>query len=173
MCSHFPHTQPAEGPRQTDVRRRRSAGVWDCGGFHGAPVGMLSGASPLSSFHGEGILPYVEQPKMWLNNVIKVLPIYLLSHTQRHFIRGRFSHDIKLRKKAFLFLSPKASSNFYFMFHWPELRLKLSPVNSVQGEYNHHHWLRLIRICPRCNGEEEKMPGSHHGSAGMCLPYYM
>lgn len=37
-------------------------------------------------------------------------------------------------------------------------------INSLQGECNHHCWLRLIRICPSYNREDEKMSEPHQGS---------
>ena len=53
-------------------------------------------------------------------------------------------------------LVPKASSSLPLMFYWPKLRLMPFPINSVWEEYNRCHWLRLVRICSRYNGEEEE-----------------
>lgn len=156
-----------------------------CGGFHGVPVGMPPGVSPKNSrpgVHREDLLPhttesYGGQPKRWLNNVIKGFSISFLPSSVSLHPNGdhsRFSHHIKLRKKAVSFpvphfiseenLSPKTSSNFLFIFHWAELGLMPSPHQFLAGECNHHCWLRLIRICPSYNGEDEKMSEPHQGS---------
>lgn len=109
----------------------------------------------------------------FLTSSVSVHPNVLWSQDEY----SRFSQHAELWKKAVSFpvchfireedLPQRPLVSLLSCFTGQNWGSCLPQIHSLQGEYNHYRWLRLIRICLSYSGEEEKPSEPHHGSTGV------